>query len=69
LPGQGRDPANRWVEVADETGRVRDVGAGEERAAFRWPVDQVRAVAVAPDGMTAAAGANGGVVIWDVDEP
>jgi WD40 repeat protein len=54
----------------DETVRVWDVGAGKERAAFRWPVGKVRAVAVAPDGMTAAAaGDNGDVVIWDVDEP
>ena len=46
-----------------------DVPTGKERMAFRWPVGKVRAVAVAPDGMTAAAAAdNGDVVLWDVDE-
>jgi WD40 repeat protein len=54
----------------DETVRLWDMAAGKERSAFRWPVGKVRAVAVAPDGMTAAAaGDNGDVVIWDLDEP
>jgi WD40 repeat protein len=53
----------------DETVRVWDAGTGRERSAFRWPVGKVRAVAVAPDGMTAAAaGDNGDLVIWDLDE-
>jgi WD40 repeat protein len=53
----------------DETVRVWDTGTGTERHAFRWPVGKVRAVACAPDGMTAAAaGDNGDIVIWDLDE-
>lgn len=67
--GTGRGPF-LLTGSEDETVRVWDVGTGKERAAFRWPVGKVRAVAVAPDGMTAAAaGDNGDVVIWDVDEP
>lgn len=53
----------------DETVRLWDAAAGRERAVFRWPVGKVRAVAFAPDGMTAAAaGDRGDIVIWDVEE-
>jgi WD40 repeat protein len=53
----------------DETVRVWDAGTGNERSAFRWPVGKVRAVAVAHDGMTAAAaGDSTDVVIWDLEE-
>jgi WD40 repeat protein len=68
-PGGGRMPL---LMTGSEDGTVRfwDAAAGRERAAFRWPVGKVRAVAFAPDGLTAAAaGDNGDIVIWDVEEP
>jgi WD40 repeat protein len=53
----------------DGTVRVWDPVSGRERAAFSWPTDKVRAVTFAPDGMTAAAaGQNGQIVLWDIDE-
>jgi WD40 repeat protein len=69
-PGGGTGRAPLLLSGSeDETVRGWDVTTGKERAAFRWPVGKVRAVAVAPDGMTAAAaGDNGDVVIWDVEE-
>jgi WD40 repeat protein len=52
----------------DGTVRVWDVNPLRERSVFAWPLDAVRAVAFAPDEMTAAAGGeNGTVVIWDCD--
>src|SRR5262249_54024396 len=66
--GAGRAPL-LLTGSEDETVRLWDVLGGRERTAFGWPVGKVRAVAFAPDGMTAAAaGDKGDVVIWDVDE-
>jgi WD40 repeat protein len=52
----------------DGTVRVWDGESGRQKAALDWKVGKVRAVAVAPDGMTAAVGGDGKVVLWDVDE-
>jgi len=53
----------------DGTVRVWDLNPPRERTAFAWPTGPVRCLAVAPDGMTAAAGGeNGSVIIWDCDE-
>jgi WD40 repeat protein len=53
----------------DATVRVWDVNAARQRTVFSWPLDSVYAVAVAPDGMTAAAGGhNGSIVIWDCED-
>jgi WD40 repeat protein len=39
-----------------------------ERASFDWQVGLILSVAVAPDGMTAAAGSlNGGIAVWDLE--
>ncbi len=52
----------------DGTVRLWDLNTARERNIFRWPLGVVRTVAVAPDGMTAAAGGDeGGVVVWDCD--
>jgi WD40 repeat protein len=52
----------------DGTVRVWDLNPPRERAVFRWELGAIRTTAVAPDGMTAAAGGeNGSVVVWDCD--
>jgi WD40 repeat protein len=52
----------------DSTVRLWDTRAGVEKARYDWKLGKVYAVAVAPDGMTAAAGGfNGDVIILDVD--
>ena len=52
----------------DGSVRWRDVRSGAERAAYRWGIGRLLALAVAPDGMTAdAGGEDGRVVIWDLD--
>ena len=38
-------------------------------AAFAWQEGKVQCVVFAPDGQTAAAGCDRGIVVWDVDDP
>ena len=46
--------------------RVFDADTGTERAALDWKAEKITALAVAADGLTAAAGtATGRVVVWD----
>jgi WD40 repeat protein len=53
----------------DSTARVWDARTGAKLGTFAWPVGKLSAVAVAPDGLTAAAGGEKGqIVVWDVDE-
>jgi WD40 repeat protein len=53
----------------DGTVRVWSVNSARERYVFTWPLGAVRAVAVAPDGMTAAAaGEKGDIIVWDCEE-
>jgi WD40 repeat protein len=45
-----------------------DVAGGCERAAYSWRIGRLLSLAVAPDGMTAAAGGDDGtIVIWDLE--
>src|SRR5438445_175545 len=53
----------------DGTVRQWDVASGRETAAYAWEAGRLLCLAGAPDGMTAAAGAeNGSIVIWDLEE-
>jgi WD40 repeat protein len=57
---------------SDETVKLWDVAAGaggvRERATFAWPIGRVYSLAFSPDGMTAAAGGDTDILVWDVDE-
>jgi WD40 repeat protein len=51
----------------DGVARQWDLGS-RERAAYAWEAQRLLCLAVAPDGMTAAAGAESGdVVVWDLE--
>lgn len=51
----------------DRTVRLWDVATGREKCALDWERGKVQYVAMAPDGMTAAAACDRGLVIWDLD--
>ena len=64
-------PDGRRILTGDHAGalRVWDSADGSPVKSFDWQIGPVTAVAFAPDGLTcAAAGTNGRVVLWDVDE-
>jgi WD40 repeat protein len=42
--------------------------ATQKAAVFRWKLGEVYALAFAPDGMTAAAGGEKDIVVWDVED-
>jgi WD40 repeat protein len=52
----------------DGTVRFWDVASRRQRTAFDFGVGRVHCAAVAPDGMTAAAGGDGVIVVWDLEE-
>jgi WD40 repeat protein len=63
-------PDGRFLLVAsnDSSVRVWDARTWSEHTAFDWGVGEVVTVAVAADGMRAAAGGrNGKIVVWDLD--
>jgi WD40 repeat protein len=62
-------PDGRTLVTAGEEKVVRcwDVETGYQRAALDLGLGRVYAVAVAPDGMRAFAGGEGGIVEWDLD--
>lgn len=52
----------------DGTVRCWEVASGRSVGVLNWRVGKITAVAVAPDGLTAAAGGEKGqIVLWDVD--
>ena len=52
----------------DQTVRFYDPVLGHQLAAFDWQLQKIRCLAIAPDGMTAAAGGDSPeVVVWDVE--
>ncbi len=52
----------------DSTVRLWDIQLGREKGRFNWQLGPIYAVAVAPDGMRAAAGGfNHEIVLFDVD--
>lgn len=68
-PHGGAERATLFSASQDGSVRVWSLNPPRERAVFTWPIGVVRTVAVAPDGMTAAAaGENGDIVVWDCEE-
>jgi WD40 repeat protein len=59
----------RLVTVSnDETARLWDTESWNEVGGFEWKIGRLRTVAVSPDGLRMAAGADSGkVVVWDYD--
>jgi WD40 repeat protein len=67
-PTSGAGRETLFSGSQDGTVRVWDLSQQCARAVWDWSLGAVRAVAAAPDGMTAAAGGeNGTVVVWDCD--
>jgi WD40 repeat protein len=52
----------------DGIARLWDGRVGRMNTAYQWELGRLLSLAIAPDGMTAAAGAEGGMmVVWDLD--
>jgi WD40 repeat protein len=63
-------PDGRFLLLArrDNTVRIWSTQSWREQAAFNWDIGAIVSVAVAPDGMRAAAGGDKGkIVVWDLD--
>jgi WD40 repeat protein len=63
-------PDGRFLAFANNDATVRffDTATWREAAAFDWKVGPIISLAIAPDGMRAAAGSGKGkIVVWDVD--
>lgn len=52
----------------DRNVRVWDPNLATSVAAYDWQRGNVHSIAVAPDGMTAAAACDKGIVLWDLDD-
>ena len=63
-------PCGRWFATSgtDHTVRFWNSTTGEAGPVFDWRAGSLTAVAFSPDGLTCAAGGDGGqVVVWDVE--
>jgi WD40 repeat protein len=63
-------PDGRFLAAAcnDRTVRFWDASTWREAAAFDWDIGPLECLAIAPDGLRAAAGSKvGRIVVWDVD--
>ena len=63
-------PDGRWLALArnDSTVRFFDTQSWTEGPSFDWKIGPAVVVAFARDGMRAACGSKGKIVVWDVDE-
>src|SRR5262249_40160439 len=52
---------------SDSTVRLWDLATQQQRACFEWQLGAIWGVAFAPNGMTAAAVGEKGIVVFDVD--
>ena len=63
-------PCGRRVLIRGQKSRVelRDVATGETITVWKWGLSRLLALAVSPDGLTAAAGGHGGqLLLWDLE--
>ena len=63
-------PDGRFFALAREDGTVtlHDRGKGWQAARYDWQIGRLASIAFAADGLTAAAGGEGGrIVLWDVE--
>jgi WD40 repeat protein len=62
-------PDGHNLIAAGEDGRARvwDLVMARWTKVFRWKVGAIYAVAISPDGMTAAAGGAKDIVVWDLE--
>jgi WD40 repeat protein len=63
-------PDGRYLAAVrnDNTARFWDTATWRQQAAFDWEIGPLVSLAIAPDGLRAAAGSKRGkIVVWDID--